>query len=269
MRIDPYSIVRVCLLGLAAILVAACAAQVQTTSGRAYLEQYPPAPLFKADSEIDQRVREAAAIEPLLQFPARIGLARVDHGRLSPVPAEEMAAWTELAQRYQGRLGQFVQVSPFIAELMSQNAEVDPALPPRTQSLRDVVKTVRVTSARQHLDAVLVYEVYGKSDVESNVLMIADLSIIGAYIFPSREINAVGHAQALLIDVRNGYPYGTASVTVDDTAFATSASARSVRRTTDEATKTAAALELIGEIEPMIHRLEIELASKDPVAQAD
>jgi len=192
---------------------------------------------------------------------------------LSIVPQEEMEKWASLAERYDGRLGEFVQVSPFIAELM-KGGDIAPSFSDRqavrnraNNSLAEIVGTIRVTAARQHLDAVLIYEVYGKSDVDTNLLQIADLSIIGAFLLPSRKVTAVGHAQALLVDVRNGYPYGTASTTVDDHTYTTSASLSRTRTNTDTATKTAAALQLIDEIEPMMDRLEVEITSLPQTAK--
>ena len=51
-------------------------------------------------------------------------------------------------------------------------------------------------------------------------LNLADLTIIGAYLFPSRVVRARGYASALLVDVRNGYPYGTAAAVVKDGTLA-------------------------------------------------
>jgi len=79
----------------------------------------------------------------------------------------------------------------------------------------DVVETIRVGAARQHLDAVLIYEVGARARKGANVLALGDLTIIGAAILPSHNIKAQGVAQALLIDVRNAYPYGTAQADAD------------------------------------------------------
>jgi hypothetical protein len=76
--------------------------------------------------------------------------------------------------------------------------------------LHEVIAKIRLGAARQHLDAVLLYEVYGKSSRSSNPLSVADLTILGAYLSPGQTLEAEGYAKALLLDVRNGYPYGTA-----------------------------------------------------------
>ena len=58
------------------IALAGCSAYTQTTSGQDWLAAYPPGPPAKG-GDIDARVRAAAAVEPTLRFPARIGIARI------------------------------------------------------------------------------------------------------------------------------------------------------------------------------------------------
>ncbi|MEZ5671635.1 MAG: hypothetical protein R3E08_04315 [Thiotrichaceae bacterium] len=43
-----------------------------------------------------------------------------------------------------------------------------------------------------------------------------DLTIIGAYISFEQSLKSEGYAKALLLDVRNGYPYGSAEAVADD-----------------------------------------------------
>jgi hypothetical protein len=74
-------------------------------------------------------------------------------------------------------------------------------------------------SARQHTDVVLIYEVLGKSRPRSNPLAIANLALIPMWVLPSRNVEADGHAQAVLLDVRNGDTYGFASAVAEDAAF--------------------------------------------------
>lgn len=68
----------------------------QVSSGADYLDKYKDVPTTKAGSDkatsLDQKIREAAAVEPILKFPARIGLARIDRGSISSIPPEEGVA---------------------------------------------------------------------------------------------------------------------------------------------------------------------------------
>ena len=68
---------------------------------------------------------------------------------------------------------------------------------------------IRLAGARQHLDAVLIYEVDATADSKNNPLSLADWTIIGAFVLPSQDVKAQGVAQAILLDVRNGYHYGS------------------------------------------------------------
>jgi hypothetical protein len=45
------------------------------------------------------------------------------------------------------------------------------------------------------------------------------VTLIGGAILPTRKITATATGQALLVDVRNGYPYGTAQATKEVTGL--------------------------------------------------
>jgi len=72
----------------------------------------------------------------------------------------------------------------------------------------------------------LIYEVKNKSDKQSNALRVTDLTVLGLFIMPSRKIKIDSTASAMLIDVRNGYPYGTASVYAEKSSLHTAAGSR-------------------------------------------
>lgn len=187
----------------------ACSTHVQTTSGRDYLSRYPNQTALQQDKtmrDIDQQVAEVAAVEPLLKFPARIGLAKVEGEDLAALSQAEADLWFTAVERLGGEFGEFVPVSRLIAEMVypSQKSAYN------KRRLSNVIRKIRLAAARQHLDAVLLYEVYGKSSRRSNPFALLDLTIVGAYLSPGQSLKAEGYAKALLLDVRNGYPYGTA-----------------------------------------------------------
>ncbi|MDF3024983.1 MAG: hypothetical protein K0R10_2344 [Alphaproteobacteria bacterium] len=205
---------------LLSIALAGCSHKTQTTSGREYLAQYSQVPVSEGSSvvradgtkerlkSIDERVRDAAAVEPVLKFPARIGIARITDGALTNMPPEEAASWDALCTKLGPGFGECVPVSPMIARMVSSGERY-------SDSLNTVVDTIRLGAARQHLDAVLVYEVLSRESSHKNILAVANLSIIGGYVLPSQTHDAVGLGNALLIDVVQAYPYGTLSTTVD------------------------------------------------------
>lgn len=263
----------VSLLGTVAILLSACASEIQTTSGRDYLSKYPAAPSeipaqtvagkagpgVKTES-IDDKVRRIAAVEPILKFPARIGLARIANGELTNVPGEEAKAWYATAKKLGKDFGQFVPLSRMVAEMVTRHSRRTCGRNCYEQDantrIHRTMEKIRLGAARQHMDAVLVYEVYGKSETSANILSGLDFTLIGAFILPGEDIEAVGFASALLVDVRNGYPYGTARKIVKWDSMAPSFASRSQSKKTRRVAETRAAVELAPEVEGMFRKLK-------------
>lgn len=208
------------------IALGGCSRTTQTTSGAEYLSQYkyvPVAPSVRISKSnnpskveevksIDQRIREAAAVEPVLKFPARIGLARIDR-QLTNIPMEELESWNKTREKLGSGFGEFVPVNPLVATMVAN----DIATPHYnvSGSVSDIIDTIRLGAARQHLDAVLIYEVLSTEKRRKNMLAVANASIIGGYILPSTSYDAQGAGNAILIDVVQGYPYGTINTVVD------------------------------------------------------
>ena len=112
---------------------------------------------------------------------------------------------------------------------------------------------------RQHLDAVLIYETHYTAESSDNPLSIADWTIVGAFLLPGQSIEASAFASALLVDVRNGYPYGTADTVVDRDTLSTTYGRRSISAELGEQARTAAALSLVEDVEQMMIDLKQEL----------
>lgn len=244
------------LLASVALCVAltACESTTQTTSGRDYLRSYAQEAGPKAVRQ-DKAFVEAASVEPLLRFPARIGLARLDRGGLAGIPSEEAAAWHQTATNLGPKFGEFVPVSPMIAELVAgQQTQWD--------GKSGTVRRIQLAAARQHLDAVIIYESEGTADSRDNPLSIGEWTLIGAFILPSQDVKARGVAQALMIDVRNTYPYGTASAEATDESSTARFSQRQSERDLSETVRVAAVKNLAPEVEKMMRNLRTELAEK-------
>lgn len=128
---------------------------------------------------------------------------------MAAVPPEEVEAWIGLAANWGERMGQFVPLNPLVARFVQ--AEIAAGSIPSTPDPADsVFHLIRYTAARQHLDGVLVYEVWSEGESDMNPLILAELSIVGAFLMPSRSQEATAHAAAILVDPCNGHPYGTA-----------------------------------------------------------
>lgn len=241
-----------------AILFVGCSG-TQTTSGSEYLKGYAAPP----KSELDKEVYDTANVDPNLKFPARIGLARIDAGSMTAIPSDESNEWEKLSKELGVEYGEFIPVSRLIAAMVTEPSGSENKYNRSSEEhLREIIRTVRLGAARQHLDLVLLYEVYGAGESYLTPAAITNLTIIGAFIMPGREIKAKGHATAILLDVRNGYPYGTASATVDDKTFSTSINSYENQLSLTDKTKICAAVNLVPDVKTMFTKLAEELKSK-------
>ncbi|MEM8569265.1 MAG: hypothetical protein AAGG56_00030 [Pseudomonadota bacterium] len=222
------------------LIAAACSPVVQTTSGSDYLADTGRSKI------LDPEIARAANIEPQLRFPARIGVARIVNARLTSPGSKEADKFADFAAR-NARFGEFIPVSPLVAAFAAP------------ESARETAQTIRIAAARQHLDYVLVYEVGARSNTTDTPFALADATIIGGAFLPTRQIAVTGIGQAILLDVRNGYPYGTAMQTVDLSGYGrTFAAERHASSLRDDAIQHVTEA-LIPEVEAMFKELETAL----------
>ena len=245
------------ILAAGAATLCACSHTTQYSSGQDYLNRYDKSAVSLAANSgtIEADIRAIAAIEPDLQFPARIGLARIERGRLITVPQDESAHWASLHHRLGPSFGDFVPVSPLITSMVSKTHKTN-------SGRRDIVNNIRRGSARQHLDYVLIYEVSDISDKSRNTLQIADLSILGLFVLPSRNIKVDSTATAMLIDVRNGYPYGTATAFSERKAMTTAVRSNGHKAKLKDKARTIAVENLTSDVEDFMLELRDITAEK-------
>lgn len=241
------------------LALGACSTTLQTTSGADYLARYDASHevLNGTPTEVDADVRRIAAIEPTLSFPARIGLARIEHGRLTTLPEDEARIWQDLVETLGDEYGELVPVSPMIASLVSEAPSY------RSNNSAEVIGHIRRGAARQHLDYVLAYEVGSKRQDKANALALADLTIIGMFVLPSRTIEVEATASGLMLDVRTGYPYATLTTYAEKAGVSRVVSNSSTRQDYVETAKTRAVAQLADEFGGAIEDLSarsIELA---------
>ena len=245
------------ILAATALSLCACSHTTQYTSGQDYLNRYDTGAITLAgqNGSIEADIRDIAAVDPDLQFPARIGLARIERGKLISVPQDENEAWTTLHKRLGPSFGDFVPVSPLITSMVSKAGH-------KTPNARTVVDNIRRGSARQHLDYVLIYEVTDTADQNRNALQVADLSILGLFILPSRNIKVDSTATAMLIDVRNGYPYGTGTAFAERKAVTTSVGSRGRKAKLKNKARVIAVENLTDDVEDFMFELRDIAAEK-------
>jgi hypothetical protein len=232
--------------------LAACETAIQTTSGADYLARYDSthsAAQCGPSANVDDDVREIASIEPTLAFPARIGLARIKHGALVTVPADEGYIWQETVKNLGPLYGEFVPVSPLITSIVSK--------PNNPDMSRDaaLIADIRRGAARQHLDYVLVYEVGSSRREKANALALADLTVIGMFVLPSRSIDIEASASAILLDVRTGYPYATITSHAEKSGLSRAVSEYSTGRKLADTAEERAVAKLAADVEQGMEQL--------------
>ncbi len=170
-----------------ALALANCEAAVQTTSGADYNRSVPLS---------EKRLRDVAAVEPILKFPANFCIVKTHQTKMVYSEPVEMKIWKNMATRH-ADWGSFREINPAVVNLV--NAESGG----RWRRNQDAgANEIRMGAARQHCDAVLTYE--------------------------TRKGEGGVAATALLFDVRNGYSYITANETGANTAQAVQALSQSV-----------------------------------------
>ena len=239
----------------ALFLAAACTYSTQTTSGADYVSSSPNG----VARAIDANIAAVASVEPQLSFPARIGIARVVNGQLSLPPVGELQLFADVAQRYP-HAGEFVPVSPLVMAMVTDNGSNVSSSDhySRHNTAAEVINDIRLASARQHLDYVLIYEIGARSRTGDTPFALADVTIIGGMLLPTRNIRVAAVGAAILVDVRNGYPYGTVQVAEDVSGLGRSWA--SERRT--DSLRNQAALKVARSLVPEVEEMLAELIAK-------
>ncbi|MDG1324326.1 MAG: hypothetical protein P8P49_01070 [Opitutales bacterium] len=248
---------RTILIGLLIILslvsIGCQSHSVQMTSGKKYISDYSHVEVKEANkTSTDKEVKLVAEIEPSLRFPARIGLVKIYNGKITNLSPEEVESWIKVKEEMGEKFGDFIPVSSMIAEMVysSQNRNTK-----RHGSPVEIFRKVRLGAARQHLDYVLVYEVLSSTKTTKLASSIANWTIIGGYLIPSRQIKTTGHANALLLDVRTGYPYGTATATLNANEISAWFNNRDKARNLADKNQMSTVIKLIPEVQQMMKKL--------------
>lgn len=263
---------------IAALGLAACGNKsTQYSSGADYLSNYAQPVVASSQGAVpsgaaltlDEAVRQVASVEPTLRFPAKIGIARIERGKLTAIPpAEAQAMLASLDDG--GRYGTFTAVDPLTARLARDSVgrkTYGKYGNPLGDGLGSVLSTVRIGAARQHLDAVLIYEVGVRGNTRNTGLAFADLTIIGGAILPTRSLTAKAVANAALIDVRNGYRYGSASAEKDVEKLFTSWGSEKRAEELRNEVAAQAVEQLVPEVEAMFTELESKMARAQIASQ--
>ena len=125
------------ILALTLCVLSACSNTVQSSSGAAFLADRGPI--------TDAEIAKAAAGEPTLHFPAKIGIARIIGRDITAIPQGELSALTK-ERPTPDPLGQFVPLSSMIAQTIERETNTT------------AIRLAQLTAAHQHLDYVIIYD---------------------------------------------------------------------------------------------------------------
>lgn len=207
-------------LGLSAAVVALAtlSACYATTTGGDYstpsiTREQALADIAKAEQDskdgngrLDAEVDALYKLKPTLNFPARIALTKVQHNRLVKPTHEEVSEFQQLAEKLGAEFGEFVVVDPVMADLAAETVNA---------TSRDPRSDLRRAAALLKADYTLAYSIDSRSRSDQNALSLTDLTIVGMWIAPTRNVSAEAVAQAAIVDVRTGLPLGSTSAEAD------------------------------------------------------
>lgn len=185
---------------------------------------------------------------PEVILPARIALARAGSREMQVTSEAELAIWRETAAELGEGFGEFLTLSPVSADMAGELTETQ---------VRGVVADVRRAAALQKADYVLLYSVATGAGTNSNVLDVADLTIIGLWVAPSRNVNATATAEAILLDVRTGYVFGAATAQGEDTTLTTAMRSDQAER----GARKAAQLDAVEKLANNVKTMALQLAA--------
>ena len=153
------------LILITTLLLTACSVDYQNTSGAAYL----------SEGEIDgPALRRAAAYEPNLHFPARIGVVKLVYNQITTTPSAERAVFAGTLSRVPGEVVLLGALEARMA--ISRN------------HYRFSQDRIRQLAASRHLDYVLIIS-YDPSQNTAETLF---MDVRSGYPYASTEIAAQG-----------------------------------------------------------------------------
>ena len=245
-------------LGAAIVALATLSACYATTTGGNYsapsiTREQALADIAKAEQQakdgdlrVDAEVDALYKLKPTLNFPARIALTKVQHNRLVKPTDPEIAQFQQLAEKLGAEFGEFVVVDPVMADLAAETVNA---------AKRDPRSDLRRAAALLKADYTLAYSVDSRSRSEQNALSLTDLTIVGMWIAPTRNVSAEAVAQAAIVDVRTGLPLGSTSAEADSQGVSRAISESENRYERAQVAETEALSALAIEVEGLSRQL--------------
>lgn len=169
------------------------------------------APDIRREGALETHV---AAAPPVLrhglELPARIGLARVVAGRLTPVPGVERARWAGALAQVNAQL-----LYPLRLVALPPGSRVVPAAAGADTAQAEIAALLD-RALRQRLDAVLIYELSTRVEGDRLAAGLAELPLFGGILPRTVSTEAHGTALAVLVEPASRAVMGHASARMND-----------------------------------------------------
>ena len=215
--------------------------------------------------ESEGAIQARGPLGPDLAFPIRFGLARIHEGQLSVIPRAEAAEWQALRQRLSQHWYQILPLSPLVTAAAGH--PLGKRQSPRCQGqymdcLSELVRQIRAGADRQQLNVVLLYEAKSWPEFPEDPQGAVDHAAIGLWMAPHEMVETGAAAEAVLLDVRSGRPFGLATTGVPkfESDRAASQPASEAAEAHRQSATTRAVAALVREVETMLYRLGLAAA---------
>ncbi len=178
-------------LGLLLLCLAGCAAGLDRNLVRYQLENSS----LQITDETTETIEEVKALRPQLMFPCKLAVY------LHP-PGYSEWQWTSGDKRIFDAWGKELKRQGVVREAFF--------LPNMLLGEKKDLHALRLAAAKCGADALLVVQGAVATDDYMNPAAAANLTVVGGFVVPGSHCDALFVAQALLIDVNNGFIYATA-----------------------------------------------------------
>lgn len=198
----------------------------------------------------DRDIREIMERKPAAPFPAHLAIVRVQapqyrsysnegygRGRFSVVSIRDIEKNEDFERL--SNAPAIVQVAPLNRLLLSDELDSD--------------RELRHAAASLHADLLLIYTIDTDFFVDDKF---KPLTVVSLGLSPNKEVQVTSTASAIVMDVRTGYIYGTCETTSREKKLASAWTDRSTVDRTRLETERQAFVELIGELETLLKRID-------------
>jgi len=156
----------------------------------------------------DDDVAKIEQLKPQLKLPFRLAVAPPLQVRqhywheprgLMEGERDEIMAWGERLKK-EGVVSEFILIPPMLMDLSASRQPTS------------YVKAVRLGAARVQADAVLFLRSVTDTNSYANVLSVLDITLVGMFLVPGHQRDALTILEGMIVDNRNQYVYFATSV---------------------------------------------------------